>query len=109
MMIPGTEDLQLIVEMKDPSVLEQMSAGESMGQPRGASPLANRTLDLTSAKALNYRQLVARGQQSLRNSILALPDAQVQGTADIVMNALIARVHASHYSAIRRLPGVKKV
>jgi hypothetical protein len=111
MMIPGTQDLQLIIELSDPSVLEKMNAGASSKRSESVTRISqrNRSMDFTAAEAQAHRREVSRSQQTAKDRILQLPGAQIQGTADIVMNAIMVRVPAKHYSAIRQIPGVKKV
>jgi len=111
MMIPGTQDLQLVVELTDPSVVEKIRASESSASssfPRRLSE-RSRPMDFASPQALTYRQQTGQTRQLLKNKILELPGAQVQGETDAVMNAVIVRAPADHYAAIRHLPGVKKV
>jgi minor extracellular serine protease Vpr len=111
MTIPGTTDLQLIIELSDPGVLEKMKGSgtsqqlEMAGLPSGR----NRRVDLQSQEALAYRRQVGRSQETLKSRILQLPGTEVLGTTDVVMNSVIARVPVSRYNAIRQLPGVKKV
>lgn len=66
-------------------------------------------MDFASPQAISYRRQIDQARQSLKNKILELPGAQVQGETDAVMNAVIIRTPVGHYAAIRRLPGVKKV
>jgi minor extracellular serine protease Vpr len=110
-MIPGTQDLQLIVELSDPSALEKIISGTSSQQFDRPAKISqrNRSIDFTTIEAQSYRQQVSRSQQTIKDRILKLPGAQVQGTTDIVMNAVFVRVPAKHYNALRALPGVKKV
>lgn len=111
MMIPGTQELQLVVELTDPSVVEKIRASESSASsstPRRISE-RSRPMDLASSQAITYRQQTGQARQLLKNKILELPGAQVQGETDAVMNAVIVRAPAEHYATIRRLPGVKKV
>jgi minor extracellular serine protease Vpr len=111
MVIPGTQDLQLIVELSDPSVLERMINSASSGRSDSAARAIqrDRSMDFTTAEAQTHRQQVGRSQQSIKDRILQLSGTQIQGTTDIVMNAVIVRVPAARYSEIRRIPGVKKV
>jgi minor extracellular serine protease Vpr len=109
MMIPGTQDLQLIVELSDPSVLEglQVASAQQAGM---AGKLGSRSRpNLASAEALGYRGQISRAQESLKKRVLEFPGARVLATVDTVMNAVIVRVPAAQYQAIRGLPGIKKV
>jgi minor extracellular serine protease Vpr len=111
MTIPGTTDLQLIIELSDPGVLEKMkgSANSRQLEMAGLPSGRNRRVNLESQEALAYRRQVGRSQETMKSRILALPGTQVLGTTDVVMNTIIARVPVSRYGAIRQLPGVKKV
>ena len=109
MMIPGTQDLQLIVELSDPGVLERMSANSTPLTGAGRLSERNRQIDLQSQQALAYRQQVSQNKEAIKSRILQFPGAQVQGTTEVVMNTVIVRVRASDYNSIRKLPGVKKV
>jgi minor extracellular serine protease Vpr len=110
MMIPGTQDLQLIVELTEPTVLQRMLATSS-GQIDMARPSRerNRRMNFSSPEATGYRRQIERTQDLLAKRILDLEGAQVLGTTDTVMNTIIVRVPASQYGAVRHLPGVKKV
>jgi minor extracellular serine protease Vpr len=111
MMIPGTQDVQLIIELSDPGVLEKIKGSVATTASERGKRLSerNRPIDFTSKQALAYRHQVSQKKESFRTRILQFEGAQVSGGTDVVMNTVIARVHASHYGAIRRLPGVKKV
>jgi subtilisin family serine protease len=109
MMLPGTQDLQLIVELSDPGVLERMSANSTPLTGAGRLSERNRRIDLQSQQALAYRQQVSQNKEAIKSRILQFPGAQVQGTTEVVMNTVIVRVRASDYNSIRKLPGVKKV
>jgi minor extracellular serine protease Vpr len=111
MMIPGTRDVQLIIELSDPGVLEKMKGSAATTPSERGKRLSerNRPIDFGSQQALAYRQQVRQNKESFKSRILQFEGAQVLGSTDVVMNTVIARVHASHYGAIRRLPGVKKV
>jgi minor extracellular serine protease Vpr len=109
MMIPGTQDLQLIIELSDPGVVEKMRATSTpLG---GTASLAerNRRIDFQSPQALAYRQQVVQNKEAIKTRILRFSGAQVLGTTEVVMNAVFVRVHASDYRATQQLPGVKKV
>ncbi len=111
MRVPGTQDLQLIVELSDPSVLDRLGSNQA-GRLPGQSGLQQRLyrpIDFGSAKAISYRNEIGRAQKELASKIADLPGAEVLGSTDIIMNALIVRVPAVHYRAIRRLQGVKKI
>jgi minor extracellular serine protease Vpr len=111
MMIPGTQDVQIIIEMSDPGVLEKIkgiSATKTAERDKRLSE-RNRPMDLTSQQAQSYRRQISQNKESLKARILQFEGAQILGSTEVVMNTVTARVHASHYAAIRRLPGVKKV
>jgi minor extracellular serine protease Vpr len=111
MMIPNTKDLQLIIELSDPGVLEKMSGSTAVRQFNRTERLSrrNRQIDLESQQALEYRHQIRQNRESFKNRILQFSGAQILGTTDVVMNAVIVQVHARDYRAIRNLPGVKKV
>ena len=109
MTITGTQDLQLIIELSDPGVLERMSANSTPLTGAGRLSERNRRIDLQSQQALAYRQQVSQNKEAIKSRILQFPGAQVQGTTEVVMNTVIVRVRASDYNSIRKLPGVKKV
>jgi len=109
MMLPGTQDLQLIVELSDPGVLERMSANSTPLTGAGRLSERNRRIDLQSQQALAYRQQVTQNKEAIKSRILQFSGAQIQGTTEVVMNTVIVRVHASDYNSIRKLPGVKRV
>ena len=110
-MIPGTHDVQLIIELSDPGVLEKMTGSPATQASERGKRLSerNRPVDLTSQQAQTYRRQIAQNKESFKTRILQFEGAQILGNTEVVMNSVIARVHASHYGAIRRLPGVKKV
>ncbi len=111
MVIPGTQDLQLIVELSDPSVLDRLQGTETSGSTRSALSLSlrGRRVDFSTAQARTHRQTIERGQESMKARIAAIPNVQVQGTTSTIMNSIIIRVPAVQYDAVRKLPGVKKV
>ena len=109
MMLPGTQDLQLIVELSDPGVLERMSANSTPLTGAGRLSQRNTPIDMQSQQALAYRQQVSQNKEAIKGRILQFPGAQIQGTTEVVMNTVIVRVHASDYNSVRKLPGVKKV
>jgi minor extracellular serine protease Vpr len=111
MMIPGTRDLQLIVELSDPSALKRMKDSALPRRSGSTERISERnsSMDFTTAEAEAYRRQVRQSQKAVNDRILQLPGAQIQGAVDIVMNALIVRAPAEHYDTIRQLPGVKKV
>jgi minor extracellular serine protease Vpr len=110
MLIPGTGDVQLIVELRNPSLLERLQGSGSAKQAQAVSlGERRRKMDFGSAQALVYRSEIGRSQESLKRKIGELPGARILGTTDTLMNTVIVRVPAEHYGAIRRLDGVKKV
>ncbi len=111
MMIPGTEDLQLIIELSDPAVLDRMQGNASTRQAEGMRlpSQRNRKMNFASAQALTYRQQISRNQELMKKKILEFSGAEVLGSTDTLMNTVIARVPAAQYWAVRRLAGVKKV
>ncbi len=110
MMLPGTQDLQLIVQLTEPSVVEYMRAGTGGAIGQAPEPLSERPrMDLQSTQARVHRGRLADSQRRLIDTLLALPGARIEARLDTVMNAVIIRVPAEHYFRVRSLPGVKKV
>jgi parallel beta-helix repeat protein len=110
MMIPGTQDLQLIVQLSDPSVIELLHSGELQAPaalPRALAGAAR--MDLQSSQASSHRGRLASAHQRLIGDLSTLSGAEVQGSVSNVLNAVIVRVPASQYNAVRGLSGVKKV
>lgn len=107
--IPGTRDLQLIIELTDPPLAQVLA--EPAGRAAGRSGLlrGRNRLTLDTPTALAYRNQLARGRQSTVDRLNGLSGAEIQGATDVVMNAIIARIPVEHYHAVRRMPGVKKV
>jgi minor extracellular serine protease Vpr len=107
LLIPGTSDVQLIVELDSPSVVEYLR-GERVS---GRVPLTQDRprLNLQSADATQHRSRLAREQQQFSERIAALAGAEVRHATDMVMNAVTVRVRAEDYDAVRNLPGVRKV
>jgi hypothetical protein len=66
-------------------------------------------VDFATAQALLHRQEIIRTQESMKQRIARLPGAQVLGTTDTLMNAVLVRVPAAQYRSIRQFAGVKKV
>jgi len=110
MMIPGTEDLQLIIELSDPALLERMKGSASARGAGSQKPSErNRRMNFASSQTIFNRQQIRQGQESLKRRLAEIPGVKVQGTTDTLMNAVVARVPAAQYRTIQRLPGVKKV
>jgi hypothetical protein len=110
MAIPGTHELQLIVELTDPPAIAALAAPAA----RGAAALAvvgegRGRINLNSPQAQAYRAQLGSAQKLLITRLNALSGVRVQGTLDLVSNAVIARVPVGQFLAIRRLAGVKKV
>ncbi|HYK90874.1 MAG TPA: S8 family serine peptidase, partial [Acidobacteriota bacterium] len=108
--LPGASDLQLIVVLNEPSLVESLRATQ------GSVPAATNNgvteitrLNLTSPRAATYRERIRKEQSAVRQRLEALEGVQVRGSVDTVMDALIARVPVGMYSAVRKLPGVKKL
>jgi len=108
MMIPGTRELQLIIELSDPGILERMLADKKAINlhTRGAVP---QSIDFGSERARLYRQEIDRAQQEVKKRIAALSGAEILATTDTVMNAIIVRIPAEHYDAVRKHSGVRKI
>lgn len=108
MAIPGTGELQLIVQLADPSVIEAMvsSAPRNLSTVGGSG--ASR-MDLQSSSAIQYRARVVSAQKIMMERLSALSGVRVQASVNLVMNAIFARVPVGQYNAIRHLPGVTQV
>jgi hypothetical protein len=111
MLLPGSGDLQLIVELSGPSVVESVAADQAgRGLPgRRPDSSLNPRLNLSSAAALAHRQRIAAEQRLLADRITGAPGSRVERGLDVVMNALIVRAPPSDYLRIRRLPGVRTI
>lgn len=108
--IPGTRDLQLIIELTDASVAQTMATpAPGRSTPRAGLVQGREKLNLDTPQAVAYRAQLARGQRLVTDRLSALSGVQIQGSTDLVMNSIIARVPVEHYLAVRRMPGVKKV
>ncbi len=110
MVLPGTRDLQLIVELNEPSVVEHLRGSDGHAPVRGAAALSAQThLDFNSPEARAQQVHLANAQQQLVNRLFSLPGARVEAMLDTVMDAVIVRVPVEDYLQVRSLPGVKKV
>jgi minor extracellular serine protease Vpr len=108
--LPGTTDLQLIIELADPPVVKAMLAAPPAGNGMAAARRGpHGRINLESSQATNYRAQLARAQALVMNRLRTLNGIEIQGSTDTVTNTIIARVPVSQYFAVRRLPGVKKV
>jgi len=109
--IPGTSELQLVIELDDPSVSEAVQAGSLQGASLLESGAGGRRgrINLDSPQASVYRAQLRRAQSAVADGLRSLNGVAVQASTDMVMNSIIARVPIDQYRAIRRLPGVKKV
>jgi len=110
MAIPGTGELQLIIQLADPSVVEAMgsSAPRNLSTGGGGGSGASR-MDLQSFFAVQYRARVVSAQKVMMERLSVLSGVRVQASVNLVMNAIFARVPIGQYNAIRYLPGVKNV
>jgi minor extracellular serine protease Vpr len=110
MMLPGTQDLQLIIQLPDPPTVEYMQGAQSkMPAQRQTDAGDTKRLALQSTEALSYRNRLALSQSAMIKSLSALEGIQIQGSLDNVMNAVIIRVPASQYGRIRHMSGIKKI
>ena len=110
MVLPGTQDLQLIIQLDEPSVVESLHAGLQIARLRAVEALTAQTrLDLGSAQAQVQKGRVADSQDQLLARVLALPGARLEAKLDTLMNAVIVRIPVSEYRQVRKLPGVKKI
>ncbi len=110
MVLPGSQDLQLIVQLAEPSVTEWMRAGESLsGTSRLEFSGGSAGMGLQSSQALSYRGQIEAAQQILAEKVAVLPGARMEGSLTTVMNALMVRIPPEQYNSLRSLPGIKKV
>ena len=108
--LPGTHDLQLIVRLTRPSVVEWARAEESRAPAQRPSSAGGRShMDLQSSRARSYQGELAADRRQFIENMAGLSGVEIQGSLDTVMNAVIARVPMEHYSRVRRMPGVGKV
>ncbi len=108
--IPGTRELQLIIELTDPPVVQAMALQATQGAVAAMSVREGPgRINLQSPQAQSYRAQLARTQGLVVARLNALDGIQVQESVDLVMNAIIARVPVERYLEVRRLAGVKKV
>ncbi len=108
--IPGTRELQLVVELTDPPVVQMMTNETRPGIALSAgSSAVRRRLSLETAKVAAYRGQLGRTHGIMADRLQALPGVQVQRSTDLVMNSIIVRAPLVQYRALRRIPGVKKV
>ncbi len=96
--IPGTRDLQLIIELTDPPVVEAM-------RKKGRDGPAN----LDTPQAVAYRAKLARAQHILMDRLRGLKGVRIERSTDLVLNAIIARAPVEQYAEICGLPGVKTI
>jgi len=110
MFLPGTEELQLIVELSQPSVLERMQADQKENPSSMLESLsASGKFHLQSYRALTYRAAIEQAQQTMAETLSARSGVAVEGAVSTVMNALIVRTGSDQYDYVRKLAGVKKV
>jgi minor extracellular serine protease Vpr len=108
--IPGTRDLQLIIELADPPVARALAEPAARRTPLRSGIVQGRNrLQLDSQAAVAYRNQIATRRKLVTDQLQALRGVQVQGSTDVVMHSIIARVPIEHYLTVRRMPGVKKV
>jgi len=110
MVLPGTQDLQLIIELPDPSTIEYLQrARREITAQRPTDPIETERLNLQSTEALSYRSRLASSQGNMIRNLAALEGVQILGSLDTVMNAVMVRVPANQYGRIRRMSGIKKI
>jgi len=107
-LIPGTRDLQLILELEEPAVVRRLAAARGAAAA-AAGPGQRARMRLDSAEVNAYRAQLGRSQSAVRQRLAALDGVEVQGATDVVMNSVIARVPIDRYDAVRSLPGVSKI
>jgi minor extracellular serine protease Vpr len=110
MVLPGTKDLQLIIELSQLSVVESLSLSRAGGYvPLVARPGTPIRLDPSSARVSLARNQIAADQRRVLQRLQALRGVVIQSATDIVINTIIARVPSDQYDAVCNLPGVKNV
>jgi minor extracellular serine protease Vpr len=110
MVLPGTQDLQLVIELPDPPTVEHMqSAQRKMPVPRLRESANAKRLDLQSIEAITYRKNLTLSQNAMIKNLSAMEGVQILGSVDTVMNAVMVRAPISQYGRIRRMSGIKKV
>jgi minor extracellular serine protease Vpr len=108
--IPGTRDLQLIVELEEPPVARALAEPAARLQAYRPGFLAGGSrMRLDTQQAIALRNQIARRRQLASDQLQTLSGVEIQGSTDLVLNSIIARVPVEHYLAVRRMPGVKKV
>lgn len=110
MAIPGTKELELIVVLSDPSVLDRLQTAHSFpARDTRSFGMQQRRSLLSSAQAASHRQDIRRGQEFVKKQIEAIPGARVMGATSTLMNAVILRVPLTQYRAVQKLAGTRKV
>jgi minor extracellular serine protease Vpr len=110
MVLPGTQDLQLIIELPDPPTVEYMqSAQRKISAPRLTESGDTERLDLQSTEALAYRKSLILAQNAMIKNLSALEGVEILGSVDTVMNAVMVRAPVNQYERIRRMSGIKKI
>lgn len=110
MALPGTDELQLIIELTEPAVFDRLR--DSSGSRRadsGSGAARRRRMNFASAEARDHRRQIHRAKEPLKNRIAELPGVRIQGTTETLINTVIARVPAAQYATVSSLPGVRKV
>jgi minor extracellular serine protease Vpr len=106
MALPGTRDLQLIIQLPSPSVVEHIREEEGNTPSRS---FEKRRMDFHSPQAKSHRARLAREHQEMLQQLSRVQNLRAEGTLDTVMNAIIARVPVERYSQIRKMPGIRKI
>jgi hypothetical protein len=106
MALPGTGDLQLIIQLSSPSLVEHIWEQEG----KTASPsFKKRRMDFQSSQAQSHRTRLAREHQEMLKQLSSVENLRAEGTLDTVMNAVIARVPVECYFQVLKMPGIKKI
>jgi len=94
---PGTDEVQLIVELDEPSVIAALVAPPT-GLPAGARLATGAAeVNLKSAAAADAGTRVAAAQRQFADRLKSVDGAQVQAGVDLVLDAVIVRVPTSQY------------
>jgi minor extracellular serine protease Vpr len=107
-LVPGSNELQLIVELSTPSLVEYLRSGGGRQAAMNAAENQIR-VNLRSPQALMYKLQAAKERRALIQRLSGIPGARVEGEVGMLLNAVFVRVPPEQYKEISRLPGVRKV
>jgi minor extracellular serine protease Vpr len=108
MVLPGTRDLQLIIQLSSPSLVERIREQEGEAPSPGRA-FQRRRMDFQSLQAQSHRTRLAEEHQEMLQQLSKVRNLRAEGTLGTVMNAVIARVPVESYSQVRKLTGIKRI